>query len=164
MFYSLTLDQYYSLTLLVLTDRMSYLAGEEVAAIIADYAASKATDETIKSRIRLDQRVNLERLKLLSLPSGKVSDLSLEELEHSQDLVIDSEGFKQILAKHVRSNTMEQAFDAACLLVGVRAGLMIPKNGAPNDISFEDCFDQKAFEKCDFYDHFLASEKLEIEL
>ncbi len=93
-----------------------------------------------------------------------MSDLPIEEWQNSPYFIVDQQGIteltKQILGP---SRTPKQAFGASCLLLGVRAGLIVPKTGSSATISFDDCFDPNNFRQCDDYQSFLSTEKLEAE-
>jgi hypothetical protein len=142
---------------------MSMLAGEEVSVVVAEHTYKAVTDEHVKSRINMIRRLDLKLLDLLSHPAGKLSDISLEEYEHSPDFVVNQEGFTKVAERVLKSHSPEQAFDAACLLLGVRAGLMVPKSGSEAAINFDDCFEPDNFRQSDHYQSFLAAEKLDSE-
>ena len=163
LYYALTQDKYCPQALFVLTNGLSTMAGEKVAVVVTEHIYNNVSDEKIKSRIRLARRIDLNLLHLVSHPSGKTTGIPIEEWEHSPDFVVDEEGLSQITSEVLQSHTLEQAFEAACLLVGVQAGLIVPKTpkeeGAPA-VDFQECFHPRNFRQADHYSSFLAAVKL----
>jgi len=163
LYYSLSQDKNCPQALLVLTDMMRMLAGEEVAIVVSEYTYNIAKDPEVKSRINLIRRIALNQLDLLSHPIGNISALTIEEWEHSNDFVVSQEGVTRITSRVLNSHTLEQAFEAARLLLGVRAGLMVPKVRSTAATNFDDCFDPNNFRQCDNYEDFLSAENLDSE-
>ena len=163
LYYALTKDDTCDKALLVLTDMLETIADEQVAVVVAEYTFSHVTDAAIKSRINLIRRLTLYRLDLLSHPSANMSDLPIEEWQNSPEFIVDEQGIANVTKELLgTSRTPRQAFEAACLLLGVHAGLMVPKI-SKSISTFDDCFYPDNFRKCDGYSSFLSAEKLTAE-
>jgi hypothetical protein len=146
LFYALSKDKNCSLALKGLVDAMvSLTREEEEAVVIAEYVLTTITDEKIKGRVTLGRRVYLNYLDLLSHPNTKIAKMSLEELETSQEIIIDPTGYDSLRKKVLKSHTLEQGFEAAFLFVGIRSGLMIPKRRPSIYLEFDDCFAPENF-------------------
>jgi hypothetical protein len=161
--YALTKDENCPKALLVLADMLETLAGREVAVVVIEYIYARVDDAAIRSRMTLIRRIGLNRLGLLSHPSPNMSDLPIEDWQDSPEFIVDEQGTANVTKELLGiSPTPRQAFEAACLLLGVHAGLMVPRT-SKSIPTFDDCFYPDNFRKSDDYSSFLAAEKLTAE-
>ena len=163
LYYALTEDENCPKALMLLCDMLETLAGSEVAVVVTEYAYGLVDDEAIKSRMTLIRRIGLDRLALLSHPNGDMTELPIEEWQDSPDFIVDEQGLANVTKALLgTARTPRQAFEAACLLLGVRSGLLVSKTSKSMP-TFDDCFYPDNFRKCDEYSSFLSAEKLTAE-